>query len=163
MSCLSDRDKTGTRSGTPPGLVAAAEARWVPGGFTVDAAAQSTNAKVARYWSKIDNGLEQPWAGERVWCNPPYDDIGPWVRKAARMEAEVAVLLLPVRASRPWWHDLMRSGAFLDFLEGRVNFINPEKSYNSPAESSVLAVFRPALVVVKERNQPQRFVPKRSI
>lgn len=28
------------------------------------------------------NGLDQDWTGERIWCNPPFSDIAPWIRKA---------------------------------------------------------------------------------
>lgn len=50
--------------------------------FTIDVAASSGNAKRPRYFDKIQNGLYQRWAGERVWCNPPYSDIASWVAKA---------------------------------------------------------------------------------
>jgi phage N-6-adenine-methyltransferase len=52
--------------------------------FTIDAAASPTNAKLPRYWTRDDDALTQSWAGERVWCNPPYSDIRPWVEKAWR-------------------------------------------------------------------------------
>jgi phage N-6-adenine-methyltransferase len=39
--------------------------------FTLDACASAANAKCARFYSRTDNGLAQPWYG-RVWCNPPY-------------------------------------------------------------------------------------------
>src|SRR6185295_6484434 len=51
-------------------------------GFTVDVAASLTNRKVHRYYSIEEDGLSQSWAGERVWCNPPFSCIEPWVRKA---------------------------------------------------------------------------------
>lgn len=41
--------------------------------FTVDVAAAADNAKCERFYTKEQNGLEQSWFGERVWCNPPYD------------------------------------------------------------------------------------------
>jgi hypothetical protein len=51
--------------------------------FTIDVAASPHNTKVPdRYFTETEDGLAQSWAGERVWCNPPYSDIGAWVRKA---------------------------------------------------------------------------------
>jgi hypothetical protein len=47
-------------------------------GFTVDVAASERNRKVDRFYSIEDDGLAQSWAGERVWCNPPYSNIGEW-------------------------------------------------------------------------------------
>ena len=41
-------------------------------GFTIDVAASDANAKCPRYFTEDDDGLAVPWAGERVWCNPPY-------------------------------------------------------------------------------------------
>lgn len=39
-------------------------------GFTLDVAASPQNAKLPRYFTIEDDGLERSWAGERVWCNP---------------------------------------------------------------------------------------------
>src|SRR6185369_13955822 len=50
--------------------------------FTIDAAATPENAKLPRYWTAEDDSLQQCWADERVWCNPPYSNIRPWVEKA---------------------------------------------------------------------------------
>ena len=69
--------------------------------FTVDACAVEHNHKMDRYWSPIDDGLAQSWEGERVWCNPPYEDIGPWLAKG--QTATLAAFLLPVRTDRQWW------------------------------------------------------------
>lgn len=81
--------------------------------FTVDVAASIDNTKCARYYTLADDGLAQSWAGERVWCNPPYSDITPWVRKAwsewsAHNHATCIVMLLPAnRTEQAWWQDLV--------------------------------------------------------
>ncbi len=56
---------------------------WL-GPFTLDVAASDRNAKCSRYFTFTQDGLRQSWAGERVWCNPPYSRIGPWIDKAWR-------------------------------------------------------------------------------
>lgn len=77
--------------------------------YTVDAASQAdapSSKIIGRFWSKADNGLLLPWAGERVWCNPPWSDIEPWVKKAwEAMGAgcELVDMLLPVWTDRQWW------------------------------------------------------------
>lgn len=54
-------------------------------GFTVDVAATADNAKCARFYARWNDGLEQDWTGERVFCNPPYGrEIGPWIKKLAQ-------------------------------------------------------------------------------
>lgn len=52
--------------------------------FTLDVAASAENALTDRYYDLEVNGLAQSWGGERVWCNPPYSDLRPWVEKAQR-------------------------------------------------------------------------------
>lgn len=98
-------------------------------GFTVDAAASSENRKCDRFWTVANNGLLQPWAGERVYCNPPYSNIMPWVMKAwSERLAELIVLLLPAnRTEQRWWQDGIepfrdRAGSVLtvEFLPGRL-------------------------------------------
>lgn len=76
------------------------------------------------------DGLAQPWAGERVWCNPPYSNIEPWAEKARlEVDAELVVLLLPAnRTEQGWWQrqvePFRRTGvAKVEFLPGRLRFI----------------------------------------
>ena len=100
-------------------------------GFTVDAAASERNAKLDRFWALDTNGLNQDWTGERVWCNPPYSDIGPWVAKAdAETGAELVVMLLPAnRTEQRWWQTWIephrdRGGRLtVEFLAGRLRFV----------------------------------------
>src|SRR4051812_24333827 len=78
---------------TTPEMFAALHERFR---FTIDVAALPHNAKLPRYFTPDEDGLAQSWAGERVWCNPPYSNIEPWARKARiDCDAELAVLLLP--------------------------------------------------------------------
>src|SRR5215472_16441556 len=59
-------------------------------GFTLDVAADGKNARCAKYYTREDDGLAQPWAPQIVWCNPPFfnpddrrdDPLRRWVRKA---------------------------------------------------------------------------------
>lgn len=100
--------------------------------FTLDAAASPENAKLPRFHSIEDDGLAQDWSGERVWVNPPYSDIEPWVVKAnAETGADLVVMLLPAnRTEQGWWQREIemrrRAGAIdVEFLEGRMRFLNP--------------------------------------
>lgn len=119
---------------TPPELFEPLNERF---GFTLDVAASASNAKCARYFSLEDDGLRQSWAGERVWCNPPYSDIAVWLEKAwAEWKTgflDVLVMLLPAnRTEQRWWQDWiepLRDAADTDlrveFLAGRQRFIAP--------------------------------------
>lgn len=109
--------------------------------FTVDAAAAEHNARLPRYWTRANDGLVQSWAGERVWCNPPYSDIRPWVEKAWRLEADLVVMILPAnRTEQGWWQDLVepyrdgRGPLSVEFLPGRIRFIRPGQHTIGPNE-----------------------------
>lgn len=104
------------------------------GGFTLDVAAAPHNAKCDRYFTRKDDGLSQSWAGERVWCNPPYSDLYSWVKKAhdERAWARGIVMLVPAnRCEQRWWQELVEpyrdnSGILkVEFLPGRMRFIRP--------------------------------------
>ncbi len=80
------------------------------GPFTLDVAASAENTKVARFFTRDDDGLVQSWAGERVWCNPPYSDIFRWVEKAwfEHLGTRGIVMLLPAnRTEQRWWQQLI--------------------------------------------------------
>jgi site-specific DNA-methyltransferase (adenine-specific) len=117
--------------------------------FTVDAAADKTNARISKFFTKKDNGLAQDWTGERVWCNPPYSDLYPWVAKAAERKAAVAVLLLPARVDRAWWHNYVwdnegncpRPGVEIRYAKGRVRFFG---TTTSPAWCTVAVIWHGA-------------------
>lgn len=123
--------------------------------FTVDAAAQEHNAKLQRYWRPQDSGLEHDWAGERVFCNPPYGpDITAWLRKAHKSRVSnmtqaghVSVLIVPVRSETEWWHTYVMLATEIRFIRGRVHFENPGVSGhdNRPVFASAVVVFRTGL------------------
>jgi phage N-6-adenine-methyltransferase len=111
---------------TSPELFARLTARF---NFTLDVAASDRNAQCSSYFTPERNGLGQPWTG-RVWCNPPYSNIEPWVEKAwheYHCGVELIVMLLPAnRTEQGWWQrqiepyrDLVR----VEFLAGRQRFI----------------------------------------
>lgn len=108
--------------------------------FTLDAAASPENAKCAEFYTIERSGLGGMWAYHRVWCNPPYSSIGPWVAKAwyAMLveRAELVVMLLPAnRTEQRWWQEHIepwrdsgpRLGVQLSvrFLPGRLRFHRP--------------------------------------
>jgi len=115
--------------------------------FTIDVAASAVNTKCKRFYSIDDDGLAQPWLRERVWCNPPYSDIRPWVEKAwaefnEENGATCIVMLLPAnRTEQAWWQDLVEDQRDsllyplrVEFLRGRIRFIHPGKSEIGPNE-----------------------------
>ena len=51
--------------------------------FTLDPCSTHENAKCKKHFTKAEDGLKQSWAGETVFCNPPYgkEQIR-WIEKA---------------------------------------------------------------------------------
>jgi phage N-6-adenine-methyltransferase len=115
--------------------------------FTVDAAASAENALLPRFWTKETpacwghpdmwqgGGLAQDWSEQRVWCNPPFSNLAPWVKRAHLSRATpLIVMLVPAnRTEQGWWHEYIepyrdRPGSPLtvEFLKGRVKFGYPE-------------------------------------
>lgn len=111
-------------------------------GFTLDVAADDTNAKCARYYTQVDDGLLSPWSGV-VWCNPPYGPcVGDWVEKAYREAGRgvTSVLLLPARTDTAWFHAYVLNKADIRFVRGRLKFSDGRGSAPFP---SMIVIFRP--------------------
>jgi hypothetical protein len=78
------------------------------------------------------DGLSLPWFG-RVFVNPPFSDIEPWIEKAfsERTGIKSATFLLPAnRMEQPWAQRVQRGEWAGDlkwqFLAGRRNYIFPD-------------------------------------
>lgn len=128
-------------------------------GFTLDAAANHYNAKCERYFTRQDDGLAQPWAGERVWCNPPYSDLGAWIRKAFHAVDEegaaLVVMLIPAnRTEQRFWQDLIEpvrdrhdGRLAVEFIRGRLRFLRPGEEQippnSRPPFGCCLLIFKP--------------------
>lgn len=87
-------------AGTPRALFDVLQREYL---FDVDIAASAHNAKLASYLTKADDALALDWAGLRVWCNPPFDNVPAWLAHAA--EPILVAYLLPSRTDRAWWRD----------------------------------------------------------
>jgi site-specific DNA-methyltransferase (adenine-specific) len=100
--------------------------------FTVDVACSSTNKLCDRgfCFDQGINGLEESWAGQRVFCNPPFSEKGKWMEKAHKEVSDqcpVVVMILPTNSmdSKPW-HEYVYGKYYYEILSGRVSFLDPE-------------------------------------
>lgn len=124
--------------------------------WDLDVAACDESHLASKFYEKADDGLSKPWFG-RVWCNPPFSDIGPWVWKAwaqmATREVDVIAMLLPAsRTEQHWWQHGIEpfrdniSGLRTHFLPGRTRFGHPGNpqgvGVGSPPFGCVLLVWR---------------------
>lgn len=112
--------------------------------FTLDPCANDSNHKCEKYYTKEQNGLQQDWSGERVFCNPPYGrGIGDWVRKCFTEtyagKCRVAVMLVHARTDTRWFHDMILHRAEIRFIKGRIKFGG---SNNNAPFPSMIVIFR---------------------
>lgn len=143
---------------TPPEVFDPLNAEF---GFTLDVAASPENALCSRYYTREQDALSLCWRGERVWCNPPYREILPWVNYAwqeARECGALVVLLLPARTDQEWWARVWRQAR--ETLEGRwrpgehvrteLRFIRKRVRFLDPATGRprATAPFEPSVIVI---------------
>jgi len=119
--------------------------------FTIDAAASRTNHKLPRYWTARDDALQQSWAGERIWLNPPYSrgQIERWLAKVrkevdAPSPAQLVVALLPADTSTQYFHRSIAQADEVRFLEGRVRFVGAP---GAPKFGSLIAIWQGRLAL----------------
>ncbi|MGL4939404.1 phage N-6-adenine-methyltransferase [Shewanella sp.] len=81
--------------------------------FSVDVAASDKNHLLPLYFTEQDDALSVDWlskipkGGSRAaWCNPPYSNIGPWMKKAAneaKVNGIITVMFVPNTPDAGWW------------------------------------------------------------
>ena len=88
-----------------------------------------------------ENGLARlfmPWTGERVFVNPPYDQIPSWLNRWK--DAPLVVYLLPARTDTRWFHEICLPFAKeIRFIKGRLRF---GEEVNPAPFPSMVVVFR---------------------
>ncbi len=92
-------------------------------------------------WGNVDGlaSLFVPWAGRRVFCNPPYGNkMHKWLQRG--LEADLAVFLIPARTDTRWFHEIVLPKAKeIRFIKGRLKFGGAENSAPFP---SMIVVFQ---------------------
>jgi len=84
------------------------------------------------------DGLKIPWM-PRNYCNPPYSDKIPWIKKAIdeKEKGNITVMLLPHAPGAAWYHDLIIPNAEILSLRGRLQLDNGKH----PRYDSMLVIF----------------------
>ena len=97
--------------------------------FTLDPCADDLNHKCAKYYTAQQDGLNQDWSDETVFCNPPYGrDVPKWVKKAYDEthtgDCKCVVLLLHARTDTRWFHEYIypHKADEIRFVKGRLHF-----------------------------------------
>ena len=112
--------------------------------FTLDPCADESNHKLNKYFTREQNGLQQDWGGETVFCNPPYGkEIQLWVKKCYEEvhtgNCPCVVMLIPARTDTKYFHKYIYKKSDIRFIKGRLKFGN---SNNSAPFPSMVVVFK---------------------
>jgi|SRR5580698_7514556 hypothetical protein len=83
--------------------------------------------------------LFKPWAGHRIFCNPPYGrEVIKWLERWK--EADLAVYLLAARTDTRWFHSVVLPYASeIRFIKGRLTFGNAKAPAPFP---SMVVIFK---------------------
>lgn len=115
--------------------------------FTLDPCSTHENCKCKKHYTIEENGLEQNWGGEIVFCNPPYgSEIGKWVEKCYRegtKDKTIVVLLIPSRTDTRYFHDYIYQRCEIRFIKGRLKFGDGKAGAPFP---SMLVIYRGAKI-----------------
>jgi phage N-6-adenine-methyltransferase len=134
---------------TPPWLLEKIY-KIFPSGFDIDVASPvgiDTAVKASHCFTHVENGLEQSWDGfPIIWCNPPYNDIESFVRKAF-LEMEITtdtdkmiLMLIPSFIDFNYWHDLIFPKSSIIFFRGRITFRNPDETRRHQYHANALVI-----------------------
>jgi len=136
--------KSGQSVQTPEDFLEAVRNRFDINQFDFDLAADENNSVVpsaaeydsdgnligiVKYHYDIeDNALVQNWGLGLGWnwCNPPYGDIGPWVKKGweeSRVNGAHTIMLVPASVGTQWWKNHVEGKAYVTFLQNRIKFV----------------------------------------
>ena len=111
--------------------------------FTLDPCATDANHKCNKYFTKEIDGLAQSWAGEVVFCNPPYGkELGKWVKKCYEEHIKhgiTVVMLIPARTDTTYFHSYIYNYAEIRFIKGRLKFNDGKQGAPFP---SMIVIYR---------------------
>ena len=100
------------------------------------------NHKAPKFYTIKEDGLAQSWAGQVVFCNPPYSQAAQWIEKAyqeGHQTNTTVVLLIPARTDTRYFHNYILNRAEVRFIKGRLKFGG---SKNAAPFPSMLVIYR---------------------
>ena len=136
--------------------------------FAFDAACNSGNCRAPR-GAKTDEGLDGllvPWLSP-TWCNPPYSNVLPWIKKAIHerdVRGVTSCLLVPADTSVGWWwRHVPHEAHEVRFTQGRLRFVcengrphTTKKGGGTYPGPTALVVFSP-----ESRDATHKYIPRK--
>lgn len=131
---------------TPAEIIALVRA--VLGGIDLDPASNAAAQRIVRarrFYSKADNGLDQPWDG-RVFLNPPYSAViaafvGKLLHEYRANRITAAILLTNNSTDAKWFHQAMAAAEAVCFTLGRIAFCKWNGERGAPPQGQALFYF----------------------
>lgn len=126
----------------------------IVGGFDYDTACTEHNCLATPVWAgnEDQNALTATWSG-KLWCNPPYSDIKPWITKSIESGVTV-VMLIPSPNGESYYEDLILNSLEISII-GRIAFINAEgKAIGGNTRGS-------SLFIINDERKGQRIIVRR--
>ncbi len=156
MKPIEKKESIGDEWQTPDWLYNALDSEFH---FDIDVACNFKNSKAK--FGLFGTGLIDEWnydmktnhGAKTVFCNPPYSNITPWVRKAVEQldNGVTSVFLVPSSTDTAWFQFCIYNAREIRFItsdgkrSGRVHFINPntKKTVTGNTSGSCIIVFKP--------------------
>ena len=111
---------------------------------TLDVCATAQNSKCKYHYNEQMDALTKPF-DVPFFCNPPYSDLKPWIRKCylEHVKHNVSGLLLTfAKTDTAAFHDYVFGGkAEILFLRGRIKFLNKGIPSTNPAPYASCFIF----------------------
>jgi hypothetical protein len=110
----------------------------------------------AQHLTVEDDGLDCEWHG-RVWLNPPYSGVAPWMRRLAQHGHGTALV------DHVWPH-----ATGLLFVKGRMTFrypdgTSPKRGHNAGGPSVLIAYGTADAVQLQQAGIPGAYVPRAAL
>ncbi len=138
---------------TPPELFKLADE--LAGGLNLDVAACWENTRCIYH---LTDGLRSPWLiysdiKSRVWCNPPYGDVTPWIKKGISEKEKgntvIIVYLLRFDPSTIWFNLLCKHTRIIYVLtERRIRFVGRFTKSNGTYSKNTSSTYPHALYIL---------------
>lgn len=135
---------------TPPDFWDVVDAEFK---FQLDAAADEANRKCHIYLSEAHDALKTCWVTplgniQRVWCNPPFRKMMPWVERAiqeSQKHPSAVVVLLGPLSNAKWYEVAKQRATEIRRVTPRIQFVPPAgiEATDHNDRDQVLMIFRP--------------------
>lgn len=95
------------------------------------------------HFTELDDGLSKEWFG-RVWCNPPYTDIAPWLKKCIYHGNAIALTFARTETEN-FFRYVWDKADSIFFFQKRLQFyhVTGKRSNTNAGAPSVLIAYGP--------------------